>query len=114
MVINRGEVWWAELPAPSGSEPGYRHPVAVVQSNEFNRSLINTVIVAVITTNINLSQAPGNILLPKRISRLPKDSVINVSQVLTIDKDFLIHRISRLPDDIINEIEDGLRLVLSL
>ena len=88
--------------------------MVIVQSNEFNRSLINTVIVAVITTNIHLSQAPGNILLPKRISRLPKDSVVNVSQVVTIDKDFLTHRISKLPDDIINEVEEGLRLVLSL
>jgi mRNA interferase MazF len=114
MVINRGEIWWAELPLPSGPETGYRHPVVVVQSNEFNRSLINTVVAVVITTNMRLSQAPGNILLPKRISRLPKDSVINVSQVVTLDKNVLTHKVSRLPDDFLHEVEDDLRFVLSM
>jgi mRNA interferase MazF len=114
MVIHRGEVWWANLPVPEASEPGYRHPVLIVQSNEFNESLISTVVVAVITSNLHLSQAPGNVLLPKRTSRLPKDSVINVSQLVTIDKSCLSHRTARLPEDIVGEVEDGIRLVLAL
>lgn len=114
MVIHRGEVWWANLPIPEASEPGYRHPVLIVQSNEFNQSLISTVVVAVITSNLHLSQAPGNILLPKRASRLPKDSVINVSQLVTIDKNCLSHRTVKLPEEIISEVEEGIRLVLSL
>jgi mRNA interferase MazF len=114
MVINRGEIWWAELPIPSGSEPRFRHPVVILQSNDFNHSLIETVIVAVITSNIRLSQSPGNVFLPKRISRLPLDSVINVSQIITIDKSFLLRRAAKLAEETLREVEFGLKLVLSL
>jgi mRNA interferase MazF len=90
VVIQRGEIWWADLPEPAASEPGYRRPVLVVQSDDFNRSRIATAIVVVITSNLNLAQAPGNVLLPQRITGLPKDSVANISQVLTIDKSLVI------------------------
>ncbi len=79
MVINRGEIWWASLPKPEASEPGYRRPVVILQADDFNRSLINTVIAAVITSNLHLENAPGNVLIKKRTSKLQKDSVVNVS-----------------------------------
>ena len=114
MVIQRAEIWWANLPEPSGSEPGYRRPVLVVQSDDFNRSQISTVIAIVITTNLKLAQAPGNVYLPQKVSGLPKDSVANVSQLITIDKGFLTERVSELPQYLISEVEEGLRLVLDL
>lgn len=85
----RGEIWWANLPDPVGSEPGYRRPVLVVQDDTFTQSRITTVIVVVITSNIQLAEAPGNVLLPHAVSGLPRDSVANISQVFTVDKTFL-------------------------
>ena len=93
MVILRGEIWWATLPAPSASEPGYRRPLLIIQSDDFNRSRINTVIAAVITSNLRLSEAPGNVLLSKKDSKLPKKSVANVSQLITVDKSFLTEKV---------------------
>jgi len=113
-VIRRGEIWWANLPDPIGSGPGYRRPVLVIQSDGFNRSRIATVIVAVITSNISLASAPGNVLLPIRATSLPVESVANVSQVITIDKSLLTERIGVLPTTLLTEIEIGLRLVMSL
>ena len=110
----RGEIWWASLPDPLGSGPGYRRPVVVIQSDPFNESRINTVIVAVITSNLSLAAAPGNILLERNISRLSSDSVVNVSQVLTVDKTLLTELISNLPGGIMSAIDDGLRLVMDL
>jgi mRNA interferase MazF len=114
VVIQRGEVWWAELAAPRGSEPGYRRPVVVVQSDAFNRSRISTVVVAAITANLALAAAPGNVRLPRRASKLPRESVVNVSQLLTLDRGFLTERVGRLPASALGEVEAGLRLVLSL
>ena len=114
MVIQRGEIWWASLPEPIGSEPGYRRPILVVQSDDFNRSRIATVIAVVITSNTRLAQAPGNVFLPQRLTGLSKDSVANVSQIVTIDKDFLTEQISILPANLFEQIEKGLRLVLRL
>jgi mRNA interferase MazF len=114
MVIARGEIWWAELPDPVGSSPGYRRPVVVMQSEQFNRSRINTVVVVAITSNTRLANAPGNVFLPKAHTSLPQDSVANVSQLLTIDKVFLTQRVTTLPDRYMQRIEDGVRLVLSL
>ncbi len=114
MVIRRGEIWWASLPEPVGSEPGYRRPVLVVQSDDFNRSRIATVIAVVITSNTRLAQAPGNVFLSQKLTGLPKDSVANISQVVTIDKDFLTERVRTLPTNILEQIESGLRLVLRL
>ncbi len=110
----RGEVWWASMPPPKGSGPGYRRPVLVVQADAFNRSRINTVMVVVITSNIGLSAAPGNLLLSKRSSGLKKQSVVNVSQVITLDRSLLTERVRRLPKDQIIAVDEGLRLALQL
>jgi mRNA interferase MazF len=113
-VIQRGEIWWASLPEPMGSEPGYRHPVLVVQSDDFNRSRIATVVGVIITSNVRLTQAPGNVFLPKKLTSLPQDSVANVSQIVTIDKTFLTEKVGTLPSHILEQVEKGLRLVLRL
>lgn len=91
-MIIRGDIWWASLPAPIASEPGYRRPLLVVQSNDFNQSRISTVIAAVITSNIRLADAPGNVILSKKESGLPKKSVVNVSQLITVDKSFFTEK----------------------
>jgi mRNA interferase MazF len=112
--VKRGEVWWATLAESTSSEPGYRRPVVIVQSDEFNRSRIRTVIAAVVTSNITLAAAPGNVLLPKRSSGLSRESVVNVSQMVTLDKAFLTERVGRLPPAKLRELDEGLRLVLAL
>ena len=114
MVVQKGEIWWASLPSPQGSGPGYRRPVAVVQSDAFNRSRIQTVIVAVITSNVRLARAPGNVALTQSQSGLPKDSVINVSQLITLDRSYLTERVGRLRASQMQVLDDGLRLVLSV
>jgi len=112
--VELGEVWWADLPEPTGSGPGYRRPVIVVQSDEFNRSRIQTVVVAAITSNTRLSAAPGNVTIGKRGTGLSRESVVNVSQLLTLDKRILTDRAGRLSAAKVREIQDGLRLVLAL
>lgn len=112
--MKRGEVWWAELPEPAGSEPGFRRPVLVVQSDEFNRSRIGTTVAAAITSNLALAAAPGNVGLPRRATGLPRDSVVNVSQLATLDKTFLTTRAGRITDVLLRQVEDGLRLALNL
>jgi mRNA interferase MazF len=112
--VKRGEIWWASLPVPQGSEPGYRRPVVIIQSDAFNRSRIATVIVATITSNLGLAAAPGNILLRKRKTALSRDSVINVSQILNLDRRFLTEKAGRLTDKELTQVEDGMRLVLGL
>ncbi len=114
MVIKRGEIWWAELPDPIGSEPGYRRALVIIQSNEFNNSNIGTVIAAVITSNIFLAQAPGNVILPAKSSKLSKKSVVNVSQIITVDKSFLTEKAHTLASKFMEQIDDGLRLILKL
>ena len=110
--MKRGEVWWASLADPAGSGPGFRRPVLVVQKDAFNESHIATTVVIVITGNLNLAEAPGNVFLPKKSTGLPKDSVANVSQIITIDKRFLTKRISNLPRTLYEKVEAGLELVL--
>lgn len=112
--MQRGEVWWASLAEPEGSEPGYRRPILVVQADAFNRSRINTVVAAVLTSNVAMAVAPGNVLLKARASGLPKDSVVNVSQLITVDKRFLTERIKALDARAMQQVDAGLRLVLSL
>jgi mRNA interferase MazF len=112
--MKRGEIWWASLPEPSGSDPGYRRPVLIVQSDDFNRSAIRTVLCTGITPNQTLAQAPGNVHLSKRASGLSKPSVANVSQLITLDKSRLTERIKSLDKNSMNEVETGLRLVLNL
>ena len=112
--MTRGEVWWASLPAPRGSEPGLRRPVVVVQADSFNRSRIRTLIVAVVTSNLNLAGVPGNVRLRKKEGGLREASVVNVSQLLTIDKDYLEQRLGALSGARMTALDAGLRLVLSL
>jgi mRNA interferase MazF len=114
MVIRRGEVWWAALGSPQGSEPGYRRPVVVLQANEFNESPIRTVVVAAITSNLRLAQAPGNVRCGKRDTGLPKPSVVNVSQLATVDRERLLDRAGALPGALLQQVEEGVRLVLAL
>ena len=112
--MERGTVWWAQLPDPVASEPGFRRPVVIIQANSFNRSRIRTVVVIVLTSNLRFAEAPGNVLVSATESGLTKDSVANVSQIITIDRTFLTEKCSRLPSRIIKSIDDGIRLVLSL
>jgi mRNA interferase MazF len=112
--MKRGEIWWASLPMPAGSEPGYRRPVVIVQADAFNRSRIQTVVVAAITSNIRIADAPGNVLLTRREGRLSKDSVVDVSKLLTLDKSFLTERVGRISATSMGAIDEGLRLVLAL
>jgi mRNA interferase MazF len=112
--MQRGEIWWADLPESRRSEPGYRRPVLVVQANSFNRSRIQTAIVAVVTGNLALADLPGNVLLPARASGLPRDSVVNVSQLLTLDRTFLTEHAGTLPPRLQRSVDEGMRLVLQL
>ena len=96
MVISQGEVWWAELGFPSGSEPGFRRPVVVVQGDALNRSRIATAVCVPLTSNLAWADAPGNVLLSAGTTGLPKDSVANVSQVVTLDKDVLTERVGKI------------------
>ena len=114
MEVRRGEVWWAELGEPRGSAPGYRRPVLIVQADAFTRSRLQTVVAVALTSNLRLVAAPGNVLVPAEDAGLPKDSVANVSQVVTVDKDDLLERAGRLPARLVRAVADGLRLVLDL
>jgi mRNA interferase MazF len=114
MLVARGEVWWADLPDPIGAAPGYRRPVVVVQSDAFNRSRLATVTIVVLTSNLRLVEAPGNVLLPARAAGLPRDSIANVSQILTVDRGVLTERLKRLPPTLMDQVDDGLRLALAL
>ena len=113
-MMKRGEIWWASLERPRGSGPGYRRPVLIVQANGFNESRIATVLVAVITSNLALAEAPGNVHIGKTDSKLAKASVVNVSQLLTLDRRYLSKRISLLPSRTMSRVTDGLRLVLGI
>jgi mRNA interferase MazF len=112
--MNRGEIFWVDLAPPGGSEPGFRRPVLVVQSNAFTRSRIATVVVASITSNLRLADAPGNVLVKRRRSGLAYDSVVNVSQLTTLDKARFRESCGRLTAEQLRLVDDGLRSVLSL
>jgi mRNA interferase MazF len=112
--MKRGEVWWASLPAPTGSGPGFRRPVVVVQSNPFNQSRIATVVVAVVTSNLAIAEAPGNVRVGKGESGLTKPSAVNISQLYTLDRELLTQRVRALPADTMRNVDEGLRLVLGL
>ena len=113
-MIERGEIWWADLGEPDGSGPGFRRPLLIVQNDAFNRSRLRTVVAVVVTSNLRLVDAPGNVLLSARASGLPKDSVANVSQVITVDRDFLSERAGRVRGALLGDVDNGLRLVLGL
>ena len=108
----RGAIWWARLPDPGGSQPGYRRPVLVVSADAFNRSRLRTVLTAAITSNLALAEAPGNVAVPAEESGLPRDSVVNVSQLVTLDRTYLRERAGGIPDDMLDQLDRGLRLVL--
>ena len=112
--MKKGEVWWASLGEPRGSEPGFKRPVIIVSANEFNRSTIKTVIVAVITSNLRLAEALGNFSLSKKDSGLAKESVVNISQLLTLDKSFLVKKSKKIPELKLLRLNEGLKLVLSI
>jgi mRNA interferase MazF len=112
--MDRGEIWWAVLRSPRASEPGYRRPVVVIQSDAFNRSKMRTVIVAVVTSSMRLARAPGNVKLTPKQSGLPKPSVVNVSQVVTLDKSHLVERVGKVAPSRLRAVDAGLRLVISL
>ena len=113
-MIRRGQIWWADLAEPRGSEPGYRHPVLVLQQDEVNASRINTVVVCLLTSNTALARAPGNTLLPRRRTGLRRDSVANASQVATLNKADLEELVGTVPPHLMDEVAEGLRWFLSL
>jgi len=112
MVINQGDIFWVDLGKPSGSEPGYKHPHMVVQNNLFNKSRINTVVVCTLTSNLKRAKAPGNILLDPGEANLPEQSVINISQLYTVDKRDLAEKIGTLSDQRVQEVLEGIHLLL--
>ena len=112
MVINQGDLYWVDLGEPRGSEPGFRHPFVVIQNDAFNKSKINTVVVCALSSNIKLSQAPGNVLLKKGEANLPKASVVNVSQVMTLNKDELGLKIGQLSKKRVEEVIEGFQFLL--
>jgi mRNA interferase MazF len=110
----KGEIWRAKLPSPRGSEPGKTRPVLVIQADTFNRSTINTVICAVITSNTNLANAPANILLEKSDSGLEKTSIINFSQIITIDKSYFTKMVSMLPKPILSKVNQSIKMIFDV
>ncbi|MEW6284633.1 MAG: type II toxin-antitoxin system PemK/MazF family toxin [Chloroflexota bacterium] len=112
MVINQGDVYWVELSDPQGSEPGYSHPAVVIQNNLYNHSKINTVIVCMLTSNLKYSKISGNVSLEKGEANLPKASVVNVSQILTVDKMQLSEYIGTLSPKRVSQVLDGISLFL--
>ena len=110
----RGEIWWADYGVPFGSEPGYRRPVVIMQTDRFTRSALNTVLVVPLTTNMLLADAPGNVFLEKSATALAKDSVAVVAHLSALDKRRLSDCTGRLPFSDLQEIEDGIRLILGL
>ena len=96
VTVSQGEIWWADLPEPTGSGPGYRRPIIIIQSDRFNNSRIGTTVGVLFTGNLNRADSPGNILLPAHLTGLPQDSVVNVSQIVTIDTRLLLERVGKL------------------
>jgi mRNA interferase MazF len=113
-MVKRGEIWWADLPEPAASEPGYRRPVVVIQSDGFNRSQIGTVVVVALSSNRRLAAAPGNLTLLKAKTGLSKDSVANVSQIVTVDKASLSEKAGQLNNRTMQQLSEAIKLVLEL
>ena len=112
MVVGQGEVWWADLPSPTGSGPGYRSPVVVVQSDHLNRSRLATVVCVPLTSNLKYAEAPGNVLLSARAAGLPKNSVANPTQIVSLDKELLTERIAKLSKNAMASILGGIDIIL--
>lgn len=111
-MIAQGEVWWAELPEPAGSGPGFRRPVVVVQGDAFNHSRIATIVCVPLTSNLRWAEAPGNVLLPMALTGLPKDSVANPSQVVSLDRSLLVERAGKLPGAKLGLVLSGIDVIL--
>ena len=114
MVVARREVWWADLDVPRGSEPGFPHPIVVVQADAFNNSRLRTILGVILTSNARLVDMPGNVLLPAKNTGLPKDSVANVTQIVTLDEAFLSRRVGQISPRLMARVDAGLRRVLAL
>jgi mRNA interferase MazF len=112
VVISQGEIWWADIPPPAGSEPGFRRPVVVVQGDAVNRSRIATVVCVPLTSNLKWADAPGNVLLAARATKLPKESVANVSQIVALDRTFLTERVGKLSAAKVELLLSGIDVVL--
>ena len=112
MAIKQGDIFWVDLGIPKGSGPGYRHPHVVIQNNVFNESKIDTVVVCALTSNLKRAKAPGNVLIQKGEGNLKKDSVVNISQIITVDKSDLIERIGSLSPSRVKEIIEGVQLLI--
>jgi len=112
MVVQQGEIYWVDLGDPIGSAPGYRHPHVVIQNNDFNNSRIRTVVVCALTSNLKRAQAPGNVLLDQGEANLSKPSVVNISQIFTVDRSQLDEKIGTLSPQRVRQILDGLYLLL--
>lgn len=113
-MIRRAQIWWVDFAEPRGSEPGFRHPALVLQRDEVSASTINTVVVCVLTSNRALARAPGNTLLSKRVTGLPRDSVANASQIATVNKDDLATLVGTLPVRVMERVNEGIRWFLKL
>ncbi len=111
MVIKQGEIYWVDLTEPTGSEPGYLHPHIVIQNNLFNTSRINTVVVCSLTSNLKRAKAPGNVLLNQGEANLPRQSVVNISQIFTVNKSDLVEKIGQVSEKRITEILNGIKLL---
>ena len=111
-LIAQGDVWWADLPAPVGSGPGFRRPVVVVQGDALNRSRIGTAVCIPLTSNLRWADAPGNVALSARVTGLPKDSVANVSQILTLDRELFTERVGKVPRARLELLFVGIDIVL--
>jgi mRNA interferase MazF len=114
VVIRRGDLYWADLGEPRGSAPAFRRPIVVVQAEPYNRSKLRTVVVAVLTTNQRLAAMPGNVFVPASLTGLPADSVVNVTQLVTIDRMDLEEQVGAVPNWLMDEVDRGLRRVLAL
>lgn len=112
--MERGEIWWAQLGQPTGAAPGYSRPILIIQANRFNLSRINTIIAVALTTNLRLADAPGNVFVSTRDTGLPRDSVLNVSQIVTLDRTQITEYVGALRPERMRQVEAGLRLVLDL
>lgn len=113
MNIRQGDIFWVSLGPPKGSEPGYRHPHVVLQNNIFNESRLNTVVVSALTSNLKRAASPGNVLVRKGDGGLKKDSVVNITQIVTVDKTDLVEKIGSLSQTRVNQIIDGIKLLVT-
>ena len=113
-MVKRGQIWWGELRSPTGSEPGYTRPVLILQADRYNRTALGTIIVVALTSNLHLATMPGNVLLRRRETGMQKDSVANVSQITTVDRDGLIEKIGTVSPELMRSVAEGVRLLLDL